>query len=557
MIYAIVILAIIIFISKIFFWLYTFQLKEYRFDRFREYALTRQWKKAFLNLFIILEAPFFLISFIWIYNKIIWKNLIKTVSEQLYIPILWILVIEFLFLLLKIKRKTLLKPTFTFRAILLFIISIFLFIFLWIFIYLKYNFLFSFYLLFSLLFPYLYIFISNIFILPIINYSKNKVLKNAEEISKKYNKPKKVAITGSYWKSTVKEFLSQILASKYEVLKTPKNVNTEMWVSEVIINRLNNNYDFFIAEMWAYRIWEIKTLWQIVNHKDAFLTAIWNQHLWLFWSKENIQKAKFEIALKVKENNWTLYLNIDSLDIVDYLKKNNLWDINIVLYWVENPAMAHSEIIKADVNSTIFKFTYKDISETFETNIIWKHNVVNLTWVIAFCLNNWMTTKEIKKAILEISLPQDSYLVKDLKVVNNFWEYNVKVIASTRNLSVASLETWIEILCHVKNYKRRILVIEDILELWKDARKIHKSLWKKIWKRDIDHIFFVWANYVNSFLEWLYEADFEWNFSDSWFDKEEIKDDSVIMFLWKRTQKSLEYFLNHAWIETKIQEIIK
>jgi hypothetical protein len=29
------------------------------------------------------------------------------------------------------------------------------------------------------------------------------------------------------------------------------------------------------------------------------------------------------------------------------------------------------------------------------------------------------------------------------------------------------------------------------------------------------------------------------------------------MFLWKRTQKYLNNFLEHAWIETKIEEIIK
>ncbi len=538
MLYIILFLSFIVFIYKILFWLYTFQLKEYRFDRFREYAFTKQWKKAFFNIFFILETPIFLISLIAVYQKIAWNHLITSISEQLYIPILLLLILEIFYILFKFKRKSIFKPIFTWRIKLLLIVSSLIFLILWTLVIFKINFLTSTFILFSILFPYLYIFLANILTLAIINFKKNKILDLASEKSKKITDMKKIAITWSYWKSAVKEFLSQILDSKYQVLKTPENINTEMWVADIILKKLDNKYDFFVAEMWAYKVWEIELLWNIVNHKDAFLTAIWTQHLWLFWSQNNIIQAKTEIIQKVMKNSWILYANYDNPEIQKIPFGEH---INIVKYWIENKkADAISKIIKHDINSTIFDFSYKNYKHTFEVNILWEHNVLNLTWVIAFCLDNWMNLEEIKKAILNIKLPYDSYWIKDFEVTNKNGTFKLKIISSTRNLSVASLITWANILSEISG--KKILIIEDILELWKQAKEIHKNVWKKIWKKDINYIHFVWANYSNSILEWLMEAYFEWNFSINWIFKEDIKEDCTIMFLWKRTTKYLKDF---------------
>ncbi len=552
MLYPIIILALIVFIYKLLFWLYTFQLKEYRFDRFKEYSFTKQWTKAFLNIFFVLEMPFLLISFLGIYQKFFWGFWWIIISEQLYKPILGILVLEFFYIILKFKTKKVFKPNFTSRAKIILILSILFFVLFWALIYFYINFLFSTFILFSIIFPYLFIFSSNILILPIINSKKNKFLNSAIEKSKKIDKPYKISITGSYWKSSIKEFLSQILANKYEVLATPKNTNTEMWVSDIILKELNNDFDFFVAELGAYRIGEIEILWEIVNHKDAFLTAIWNQHLWLFGSKQNIIIAKTEIIKKVIENNGILYANYDNPEIASI----DFWKLNIVSYWLENTnAIAKSKITKQDVKSTIFEFNYKNYKHTFTTNLLWQHNVINLTWVIAFCLNNWMKVEEIEKAILNIKLPEDSYLVENIKIDNENWDFDLKIIASTRNLSVASLRTGVDILKNIE--WKKILVMEDILELWKDAQEIHKNLWKQIWQTQISEIYFVWANYSNSFLEWLMEVYFEGNFSIDWISKYDIKDDSTIIFLWKKTNVYLKSFLwksDKTHLEKKIDE---
>ena len=47
-----------------------------------------------------------------------------------------------------------------------------------------------------------------------------------------------IAVTGSYGKTTTKEYLYQILSSKYTVAKTNENQNTDIGVSISILNNL-------------------------------------------------------------------------------------------------------------------------------------------------------------------------------------------------------------------------------------------------------------------------------------------------------------------------------
>jgi len=267
------IVALIPIYQKFNFWFFVIQLKEYRLDRFKEYLSTKQWKNAFFNMWFIIEFPLFLSAF-----AIFFHNLLEIL---LFPTIFYLFLIENIFYLWKIFRRKVLKAKNTSRLILtkfiLFLtilLELYFIIFAW---YINLIFIF----LFSLsIFAPIYIFISNFLIFPFVNLMRNKKINKAIWFSNWNKNTIKIWITGSYWKSSVKEFLSEILSQEKNTLKTPENINSELWVSDLIINKLDYTYDFFVAEMWAYKKWEISTLWKIVNHKFWFLTAIWNQHIW-------------------------------------------------------------------------------------------------------------------------------------------------------------------------------------------------------------------------------------------------------------------------------------
>ena len=506
-------------IYKYSFWLYTIQLKEYRWDRFKEYIFTPQWKSALFNFWFFIELPLLLLSasiFLDIY-------LIHIIHPIIF----YFLVFVNIFVIWKIIRWRFLKPKPTGRLLitLLFLlfgfgIDLYFMIFGW-----YWNIIYL-YIIWSLIFAPLIIFFYILLTLPIVNFLKNRKIKKAILKSQIKNKPIKIAVTWSYWKSSVKEFLSSILEQDWKTLKTPENINSELWVSAIVLNKLKSKYKYFVAEVWAYRIWEISVLWKIVNHKYWFLTAIGNQHIWLFWSQENIVKGKTEIAESVLKNGWILYVNIDNSEIskVKFPKK-----LNLIKYWKSKKADAKYKILEEKNWKTEFSFEYKKTNTKFKINLIWEHNILNITWVIAFCYDLGLKTTEIKKYLKNLKTPNSSKTI--IKNWNNI------LIDDTYNLSEAGLKSGLDLF---KNYKKeeKILVLDDILELWKQSENIHFEIWKKIAKNKIvNKVLFCGVNYKENFIEWL----IEW-----WFDKNNIINNldnilkkSVILFEWRNAKRYL------------------
>ncbi len=503
------------FIYKYWFWLYLVQLKEYRIDRIKEYFSTKQWKKSLYNNWLFLEVPILIFSIGYFINPLFEWVLINV--------IILFLLLQSLFVWYKFVKNSINLPKPTPRLIITITTSIIALIIYYLLINNIYFFIVS-----SLILPLLFIFLWIFISLPLVNYIKNKKINNAIKKSKKKKKPIKVWITWSYWKSSVKEYLSQILEHDWLTLATPKNINTELWVSDLIINKLKNKYKYFVAEMWAYKVWEIDLLGKIVNHKYWFLTAIWNQHLALFWWIKNTIKGKSEIANSVLKNNGILYINWDNKEIkkAKFNKK-----LNIVKYWLKWKVDAKSTITDESIWYTKFVFSYKSKEHKYITNLVWNHNILNLTWILAFCYDMWIDKSILKKAIKNLSQPENTQKIIKTK--------KYTIIDDSYNLSQEWLLSWLEILKKYKPKWSKILVLDDILELWDESEKIIKKLWKKIWKNKLaDKVFYVGVNYNNYFIDWL----LKW-----WFKKsnilnsiEDIKKYDIILLEWRRSWKYLK-----------------
>lgn len=109
-------------------------------------------------------------------------------------------------------------------------------------------------------------------------------------------RPVSIGITGSYGKSTTKEYLHQILGYRYRVAKTERNQNTDVGVALSVLNNVTPQTEFFVAEMGAYKMGEITAITDFVQPKIGIITSIGSQHLSLFGGKEELFMAKSELA---------------------------------------------------------------------------------------------------------------------------------------------------------------------------------------------------------------------------------------------------------------------
>jgi UDP-N-acetylmuramoyl-tripeptide--D-alanyl-D-alanine ligase len=120
--------------------------------------------------------------------------------------------------------------------------------------------------------------------------------------SLKSNGLKVVAITGSYGKTTTKNFIHLLTKDSYITQTIPGNINTAIGITNWINSNIKENTQLLITEMGAYKIGEIKDSAQICPPDIAVITAIGEQHLERFKSIDNIIIAKKEIFYYAENN---------------------------------------------------------------------------------------------------------------------------------------------------------------------------------------------------------------------------------------------------------------
>lgn len=145
------------------------------------------------------------------------------------------------------------------------------------------------------------IFLSIPFLLaiPIENLIKKRFISKAKKKLKNFS-GKKIGITGSFGKTSTKNYLYQILKEEFDVCATPKSFNTPMGVCKAILENLKETDDFFIVEMGARHAGDIKFLADFVGVDFGILTPIGSCHLESFGTIEKIEDTKYELCEATK-----------------------------------------------------------------------------------------------------------------------------------------------------------------------------------------------------------------------------------------------------------------
>lgn len=120
-----------------------------------------------------------------------------------------------------------------------------------------------------------------------------------------------IGVTGSYGKTSVKNYLHALLSAKYNVLMTPESYNTTLGVVRTIRERLRPTHEIFIVEMGAKNPGDIREICELVHPRYGVITSIGEQHLETFRSIDNIIRTKFELADAIPSDG-AVFLNYDN-----------------------------------------------------------------------------------------------------------------------------------------------------------------------------------------------------------------------------------------------------
>jgi UDP-N-acetylmuramoyl-tripeptide--D-alanyl-D-alanine ligase len=104
-----------------------------------------------------------------------------------------------------------------------------------------------------------------------------------------------ICVTGSYGKTSIKNFIAQILSTKFNVYATPRSVNTLGGIIRDVNESLPPNAQVYVCEAGAREIGDIYAITQLLNPQIVVVGKVGPQHLEYFKTLERIQQTKLEI----------------------------------------------------------------------------------------------------------------------------------------------------------------------------------------------------------------------------------------------------------------------
>jgi UDP-N-acetylmuramoyl-tripeptide--D-alanyl-D-alanine ligase len=342
----------------------------------------------------------------------------------------------------KNKKEQSKKPlVFTKRIKRLFITTMILYIFLTLLIVINYipNRLLYYYFAIGILvyLNYFMVFLANVINKPVEKFVYYYYYNKASSKLKDMENLKVVGITGSYGKTSTKNILSDILNVKYDAYPTPKSFNTTYGMMMTINNYLDKFSEFFIAEMGAYKIGEIKDICNLVNPKYGILTKIGTAHLEIFGSQENIQIGKFELIESLPSDGVGILNGDDQLQR-GYKLKNKC---KIVWYGIDNKDCdIYASNIKLSAIGTTFDITFNDVTYPFETKLLGKANVYNILASVALAYTIGMDIQKIQLGVKKASAVEHRLELKKYGTINIIDDsYNSNPDGSKMALEVLSM----------------------------------------------------------------------------------------------------------------------
>ena len=109
-------------------------------------------------------------------------------------------------------------------------------------------------------------------------------------------RPRVVAVTGSYGKTSTKQAIAHILSGAASVVASPASFNNRTGLARAVNEHLADGTDIFVAEMGTYGPGEIAELCEWLRPEVSVITAIGPVHLERFGSEERVLEAKSEIV---------------------------------------------------------------------------------------------------------------------------------------------------------------------------------------------------------------------------------------------------------------------
>ena len=288
-----------------------------------------------------------------------------------------------------------------------------------------------------------------------------------------------IGITGSVGKTTTKEMVGAALATKYHVIKTLGNMNSQIGLPLMMLH-FETEHEVAVIEMGMSEEGEMERLSAIAKPDMAIMTNIGVAHIGQLGSQENIRKEKLNL-INVTSGNFAktgrkLFLNGDDKLLREIKEKADgiaiaeqtktaLKETGCVLFGLEEDCDFYGKDISVKEGKTYFTLVYPEGEEEIVLSVLGLHNVENALVALAVAYELGIKPSIAKKGLLAY---------QPIAMRGQVHNHNgMTIIDDTYNASPDSMKSSANVLLQMENLDRRMIVLGDVLELGEVSYQCH------------------------------------------------------------------------------------
>ena len=282
-----------------------------------------------------------------------------------------------------------------------------------------------------------------------------------------------IGITGTNGKTTTKELLASVLATKFNVLATEGNLNNQIGVPLTLL-RMNPDHEIAVVEMGASHPGDIDELVHIVAPNYGLITNVGCAHLEGFGSFEGVLHTKGELYDYLRHTNGKIFINQENKDLMGIAH-----GLEQITYGQHEGAFAVGHIVESNPFLT-FDWKQQGKIHVVETHLVGAYNIDNVLAAVAVGRYFKIPAERISRAIAAYEPTNNRSQYKKT-------ERNALII-DAYNANPTSMKAALDNFASLPVHPKAV-VLGDMLELGKTSDELHSGIVRQLQAEAFDKVY--------------------------------------------------------------------
>lgn len=278
----------------------------------------------------------------------------------------------------------------------------------------------------------------------------------------------KIAIAGSYGKTTMKEILLTVLAEGKKVAATPANRNVLISHAQFAAS-LKGDEEVLIIEYGEGAPGDVARFSRITKPNLGIITGLAPAHLDKYKTLQAAGQDIFVLADYLQDKN--VYVNGDSNNVQPFVKKSH------ILYTRQGLDGWKVDGVRSGIEGLRFKLTNGAVNLNLESNLIGRHLLAPLALAAALAHGLGLSSNQIENGVARVKPFEHRMQPYQL---NGAW-----VIDDTYNGNTEGVHAGLQLLAELPA-KRKIYITPGLVDQGKESAAIHHEVGGAIAKANPD-----------------------------------------------------------------------